>query len=136
MSNSRKQIAPVGRGQWSARTSAAVCVVLAIANGAVVAQAGGPAGSASQPPVEPSKKPAATATATRTAASATPAEKDQPATAGSAADSASDTAPDPLPGTTPRTPPSKTSRRDRGPDVFVPSERVPEDRPLAFPVDI
>lgn len=32
--------------------------------------------------------------------------------------------------------PGTSERRGRSPDVFVPSEAVPEDRPLAFPVDI
>jgi hypothetical protein len=101
---------------WLAATGllAATLVTGALAIAATAAEApGGTVAPASPAAASPAAQGSSAAPARGTSPTARAADAD-------------DTAPPPPPANAPR----------RSPDIFVPTESVPEDRPVAFPVDI
>ncbi len=119
--------AKLRRTPFRSRLLLGACVALLIASNADAAQAERPAGATTSPAARSSVGTStATATATPAAAPATPPAPAVPAETTQAGNKP----------TKEKAPPGSTARRERSPDVFVPSEAVPEDRPLAFPVDI
>ena len=108
------------RDRPHARLLLAACIALSIASSANTAPAERPAGATTPPAARSSGSTDTPATTAAPAETTSPGEK-TPA------------------GNTPgkgKSTPATPERRGRSPDVFVPSEAVPEDRPLAFPVDI
>lgn len=107
---------PPHRGARALRT-ALLIATLAMLGGIDVTSTAAPAATA----------PANTAgTPARTPASPPAAGAGAGPAAGAGANDADEAQPPPPPRDTPR----------RSPDIFVPTEGVPEDRPIAFPVDI